>query len=405
MTAQPESPLRSPALGTSSNDLIRPCEAPRPARREPPPPPREPAIAVALSGGGFRASLSALGVLRFLADAGMLDQVRYASSVSGGSVANAAFAAAYPALLAQGFTPQAFDDLLLRPFVASVSGGSMQSALIRQALWTIGRKSRTEALADVLDRWFYRGQRLEDLPEQCRFIFNAGNISTGVRFGFERDVVGDYVVGQVPTRGTGLRLARAVAASAAVPGALAPLVLEGLPFPCLNGRTVRLLDGGIYDNMGLEAVDDLRDALLVALNAGGLFVTGRYGSIPIVRDLQLAESMLYRQSTALRRRWMVERFQAWEAARERGESPPPWGRRGVLFGLGTVLRPADRWTAVNPNAPVPEEVSLIETSFDRFARETCEKLVYAGWWLTGATLATYHPELFAGDLPRWRPLP
>lgn len=222
---------------------------------------------------------------------------------------------------------------------------------------------------------------------------------------FERDLVGDYVIGRIPAAATRLRVAQAVAASAAVPGLLAPLVLNGLEFPCERGRTVRLADGGAYDNMGLEAVDDLADHLLVSLNAGGLFVTGRYGRIPLIRDLQLAQSLLYRQSTALRRRAMVDRFQAWEAARERSEEPPEWSRQGVLFGLATTLEPSQAWAEVNPTPSGPDEVAFVKTSFDRFPRELCEKLVYAGWWLTGATLTRFHPELFEGrDLPSWRPL-
>ncbi|MGE5288264.1 MAG: hypothetical protein ACM3ML_13915 [Micromonosporaceae bacterium] len=45
------------------------------------------------------------------------------------------------------------------------------------------------------------------------------------------------------------------------------------------------------------------------MNAGRL-VTGRHEKIAVVLDLQLAESSLYRQTTALRLRAMVERFQA-----------------------------------------------------------------------------------------------
>ncbi|MDP8929108.1 MAG: patatin-like phospholipase family protein, partial [Actinomycetota bacterium] len=112
------------------------------------------------------------------------------------------------------------------------------------------------------------------------------------------------------------------------------------------------------------------------------------------------------QSTALRRRMMVDRFQAWEAARDRNQPPPPWGRRGVLFGLATTLEPSDNWRQVNPAPPMPDDVAFVNTSFDRFPRELCEKLVYAGWWLAGATLTLFHRELFEGrDLPRWRPLP
>src|SRR3982750_3201938 len=43
-------------------------------------------IGLALSGGGFRASLYHLGLVRFLRDAGILPQVTHITSVSGGSI-------------------------------------------------------------------------------------------------------------------------------------------------------------------------------------------------------------------------------------------------------------------------------------------------------------------------------
>ena len=100
---------------------------------------------------------------------------------------------------------------------------------------------------------------------------------------------------------------------------------------------MKLQDGGVYDNMGLEAIDGLDDdELIIAINAGGLFYVRRgYGWIPVIRDFLRLNSILYRQSTALRRREMVERFRAWETARRAGTPPPPWARRGVLFGLTT----------------------------------------------------------------------
>jgi NTE family protein len=395
------SPLESPALGTAVNDLIRPCEQPRPDRTALPPPPREPSVAVALSGGGFRATLAGLGVLRFLADAGMLEQVRHCSSVSGGSVANGLFAHRYHLLQRDGFTREAFDTHVLNPFVRAISEQSLSRGMLTRAWRIIGRRSRTDLLAEEFDRLFFTRQLLEDLPVDCRFIINAANTSTGVRFTFERDVVGDYVIGRVRTSGTGLRLAQAVAASAAVPGLLAPMVLKDIAFPCQRGRVVRLVDGGAYDNMGLEPVDGLRDSLLVALNAGGLFVTGAYGRLPLVRDLQLAQALLYRQSTALRRRWMVERFKEWETAEARGEPPPEWARRGVLFGLATTLEPTAEWAEANPQTPHPEHVAFVKTSFDRFPLDLCHRLVHAGWWLSGATLTLYHRGALPGPVPRW----
>src|SRR5437660_7375804 len=43
-------------------------------------------IGLALSGGGFRASLYHLGLVRFLRDAGLLPQVTHITAVSGGSI-------------------------------------------------------------------------------------------------------------------------------------------------------------------------------------------------------------------------------------------------------------------------------------------------------------------------------
>src|SRR5437870_4752753 len=107
--AQEFGPLESPAIGTARSDLIRACDQAAPDRGVPPV--SDPKLAVALSGGGFRASCAALGVLRLLADASLLGSVRYASSVSGGSVANGYLACRYPALEEQQFTRSAFDSL------------------------------------------------------------------------------------------------------------------------------------------------------------------------------------------------------------------------------------------------------------------------------------------------------
>jgi NTE family protein len=201
------------------------------------------------------------------------------------------------------------------------------------------------------------------------------------------------------------------------------LVLSDLDFPCGNGRTAKLLDGGAYDNLGLQPLDNLNDearpeelrgACLVALNAGGVFRTGTYGRVPLVRDLMRTNSLLYRQTIALRMRTMVERFQAWEQAPDGAK--PPWARRGVLFGLATTLDEglAKEWRAQNPEWPGKEtqeeqdaerrRLALTKTSFELFPFELCSALIRRGWWLAGATISTYHRELL-DELPAWTPPP
>ncbi|MGH2705797.1 MAG: patatin-like phospholipase family protein [Actinomycetota bacterium] len=401
-------PLSSRAIGASADELIRACDVVEPRPADPPVAP-DPTVAVAFSGGGFRATLTALGVLRFLADAGLLGHVRYSSSVSGGSVANGLFACRYERLAAAGFSGDAVDELVVGPFVRRITTRSLTMKLVKN-LWKVaGPMTRTDLLADTFDEWFFDGRRLEDLSPDCRFIFNAANVTTGVRFGFERDVLGDWVMGRASTAGTGFRVAQAAAASAAVPGAFATLVVKGVDFPCANGRVAKLLDGGAYDNSGLEPVDDLGDTLLVAVNAGGLFRTGAYGGIPIIRDLQRSSTLLYRQSTGLRRREMVERFRAWEQAHKAGGPAPEWGRRGVLFGLATTfegaLSPPDEWLEGRPEHPEwRDQLANFKTSFARFPSQIANRLIYRGWWLTGATLSSFHREVLPAALPMWREL-
>jgi NTE family protein len=397
-------PLTSPALATASDDLIQSCpiQEPKPAR---PPAADGTPLALAFSGGGFRAALAALGVLRFLADAGLLQRIRYASSVSGGSIANGLFAHHYGGLEERNFSPQALDEIVIEPLIEQISSQSLSTKLIRNGWRIIGPRTRTHLLADIFDSWFFDGHRLQQLPAGCRFIFNAANLTTGVRFGFERDVFGDYVLGRRTTAASDLRLATAVAASAAVPGAFAPLVLDQFDFPCANGRVAKLVDGGAYDNAGLEPVDDLPEAFLVALNAGGLFRTGHVGGLPVIRTLTRSNAILYRQSTGLRRREMVSRFQAFEKARAQGQANPDWGRQGILFGLATTFdEPNPEWTTDRPDHDeLRIKLALVKTSFADFPRTLCHQLIYRGWWLTGCSIATYH-RAFVGELPHWRPL-
>lgn len=191
-----------------------------------------PTFALTFSGGGFRATLAALGVARFLADVGRLGDVRFISSVSGGSIANGMIAASWDALRRGGFASTALDDLVIERSSNQSRTSSLKTTLLSRLWRALGPRTRTDLLEEALDERFFHGVELESLDEQVRFIVNAANLTTGVRFAFERDVVGDYVLGLAPTTGTGISLATAVAASAAVPGAFAPVRLPKVRFPC-----------------------------------------------------------------------------------------------------------------------------------------------------------------------------
>ena len=106
---------------------------------------------------------------------------------------------------------------------------------------------------------------------------------------------------------------------------------------------------------------------------------------------------------------MVERFQAWER-NQAGADPPAWARRGVLFGLGSSI-PAknapEEYRAFAASYPEhrtynDKDLAFVPTVFDRLDRELVNRLVYRGWWLTGATLARWQPG-FGSLRPDVRP--
>ncbi|MCI0537023.1 MAG: hypothetical protein L0Z50_17550, partial [Verrucomicrobiales bacterium] len=70
---------------------------------------------------------------------------------------------------------------------------------------------------------------------------------------------------QAPGELQNYRLGYAVAASAGVPGLFEPLVIKGL-YP---GRTVRLVDGGVHDNQGVQGLLDESCTFILCSDASG----------------------------------------------------------------------------------------------------------------------------------------
>src|SRR5438105_406406 len=109
-----------------------------------------PRIGICLSGGGFRASFYALGVFRYLAEAGLLGDVVAVSAVSGGSLAAAA-SAAVPAFFPPASLPTAGLGLRNAPAVLSLADGGVYDNLGLEWFqgWSSGRPTSAEP-ADFL---------------------------------------------------------------------------------------------------------------------------------------------------------------------------------------------------------------------------------------------------------------
>src|SRR5215469_7366388 len=235
-------------------------------------------IGLALSGGGFRASLFHLGLVRFLRDAGLLSQVTHITSVSGGSVL-----AAHLVLNWDRYngSPKEFDaaaaELLeyVRLDVRNRIARRFPLTLpLRWPYRLLGRSTRRLARTGLLEyhyeRYLYGDTSLFELPEKPQLHILATNLSEGSLCSFNRN--GLLMVKRRPRQAfhiervhVGLAtVAMAVAASSAFPGFFPPMELTGFDVGANEGDFGRqsYTDGGVFDNLAIRMFRCLERPLL-----------------------------------------------------------------------------------------------------------------------------------------------
>ncbi len=178
----------------------------------PRPQPEREGIGLCLSGGGFRAALFHLGVLRRLNELGLLARLKTITSVSGGSI--------MAALLASRVTWPVTDRVddwereVARPLRSFSARNLRTPAILRRFLpWNWFRTSTgVEGLASAYEA------RLTDLPlsrlpERPTFILCATDMAFGVNLVFRRTSLGEYHAGYATVPPHDWTVGRAVARS------------------------------------------------------------------------------------------------------------------------------------------------------------------------------------------------
>jgi predicted acylesterase/phospholipase RssA len=235
-------------------------------------------IGLALSGGGFRASLYHLGLVRFLRDAGILSQVSHITSVSGGSVL-----AAHLVLNWERYngSPSEFDaaaseflsfvrldvrNRILRRFPLTIP--------LRWPLRFLGLSTRKLTRSGLLEYHYERflcgDTSLFELPEKPQLHILATNLSEGCLCSFTRNGLlmvrrqpgGTFRIDRIHI-GLGT-VAMAAAASSAFPGFFPPLELTATDVGANVGEFGRQVytDGGVFDNLGVRMFRCLERPLL-----------------------------------------------------------------------------------------------------------------------------------------------
>jgi len=285
-------------------------------------------VGLALSGGGFRASLFHLGVLARLAEVDALRGVEVLSTVSGGSIVGTHYYLELQRLLEdradsdltrqdyidlirrlqesflkgvqRNLRVRVFDDLKanIRLLFSTAYSRSMRlGELYESELYSRVRDAKGDAprsmpqilvrprasdgtqVADFNPR-FHNWRRRSKVP---MLLINTTSLNSGHNWFFTGSWMGEPpgLIGgevdvneryrrlyyrQAPTEHLrNFRVGYAVAASSCVPGMFEPLVLQDL-YP---DRTVRLVDGGVHDNQGVAGLLDEGCTLVLCSDASG----------------------------------------------------------------------------------------------------------------------------------------
>jgi NTE family protein len=360
-------------------------------------------IALCLSGGGFRATLFHIGALWRLNQFGYLPKLARISSVSGGSIAAGWLGACWKKLdFDQAGVAGNFNEVFVDPLRSFTSKNLDVWVILSGLLNPFG--SIGDSLIRSYRKNLFGSLTLRDLPARPYFVFNASNAQTGALFRFSRNYLADYQIGQ--SMDPQIELAVVVAASSAFPPFLSPVRLklnstDFRPDPTaklqrepFTSRIV-LLDGGVYDNLGLETIQKNFSTILVS-DAGGKMQPDPYPwlfwGIQAYRVLTLMDN----QVRALRKRDILGMFTIRKKLTSyMRENNLPIdeniiklvSRKGTYWGAFTHIEDYDLGSNT---LPCPNEktlkLALLPTRLWGFSRQNQERLINWGYAVCDAAM-------------------
>src|SRR5262245_43361913 len=368
-------------------------------------------IGLALSGGGFRATLYHLGLVRFLRYAGLLPQVTHISAVSGGSIMAAhmglnwsryvgsasEFDSAAAELLA--FIRMDVRNRILRRFPM----GFLIRWPRRLMGWSNRKLTRTGLLEYHYEKYLFGDTSLFQLPETPHLHLLATNLSEGRLCSFNRDGLwvmhrdGGNVV-RIDRVAIGLAtVPMAVAASSAFPGFFPPMVLSGGDVGAKSGEFGRqaYTDGGVYDNLGVRMFRYLANSSETdPPDWDGVLVSDVGKPFEILSGSRAGGLI----RTALRSTDIVM-DRVWQLENETFKDTPGFAFARITDTVELTEDP----TALHPE--IQRQLGSIRTDFDRFSDIEISCLVRHGYCI-GRQACRAHADIFGDNLPNnppWDP--
>lgn len=414
-------------------------------------------VGLALSGGGFRAALFHIGVLAKLADIGVLNRIEALSCVSGGSIIGAHYYLELRRLYEVekktdgDLTPLDYLGIvknLERDFLAGVRknirtrvissiGSNIRMIFSRDYSRTlrVGELYEKHIYARVGDREGHAPRWLDELkicpvdedPQSFNprrdnwrrrnkipiLILNATALNTGHVWQFTASYMGEPPAAINTEIDAGYRLRRmyypdapavyrneeeakrrirlgyAVASSSCVPGMFEPLALPGL-YP---GKTVQLVDGGVFDNQGTASLLEQECSVLLVSDASGQMTTEDQPATGILGVVSRASSISqerirwtqYRELEARRRAGQLKDLMFIHLKKDLDTDPVDWIDCPDPYDSTSDARPPELrgpLTRYGVRKDLQQLLAAVRTDLDSFSDGEANALMASGYLMT-----------------------
>ena len=362
----------------------------------------EDGIALCLSGGGYRAMVFHVGVLWRLNEVKILSRIERISTVSGGSITAGVLATSWSDLISSTASPATSSTLVVDP-VRKMASTDVDFGAVFWGSVLPGTVS--ERVAKAYRKHLFGDTTLQDLPDERnggpRFVFNATNLESGVLFRFSKPYIADYRVGRIEKpdgRAGGCRRgvlgvpAGAVTVRTRPCGATWKDDDDGNDLADKPGfrDEIKLTDGGVYDNLGLETAWKRYKTILVS-DAGGHVADDPDPDSDWLQQTARVLKLVDNQVRSLRKRQVID-------------SLTEKTRDGMYVGIRSEIA-SFPVSVLNADPEKTIELADLGTRLDKLRSNEQERLINWGYIVCDAGLRSHVPEAELGDGPSPLPFP
>ena len=411
-------------------------------------------VGLALSGGGFRASLYHIGVLAQLAELDLLRKVEVLSCVSGGSILGAHYYLKVRHLLQTKTDAEITREdyiQLVREMIDEFVAGVQKNIRTRVAVnplknfrifWS-NDYSRTTRAGELYEQHLYsrvndghtngarwlneltiaprtnnNGDSFNDSSFTPRYqnwrreakvpilALNAATLNTGHTWQFTATWMGEAPASidaeidgndrlrrmyypDAPENHQKIRLGQAVGSSAAVPGVFEPLTMDNL-YP---DRIIRLADGGVADNQGVDTLLEQDCKVMLVSDASGQMESQPASSNKILGVLLRTNSIFqarireaeYNDLKGRRRSNLLRGFMFVHLKGDLNVDPVDWIDCLDPYDPREDVQPLwrhDRYTRYGIAKDVQQLLSALRTDLDSFSEAEAYALMTSGYRMT-----------------------